>query len=172
MEPTSGRAQREKGRGVVRGLHLEALEQAGQSRADALRVADEQLQHIGRLLPDALDAGLTIAEIGRITGVSRPTLYELRTKYGDTGVDFNFTLLQTVALRGPLPISEIKDRLGQSSDGLTKHLQPFVDQGLIDIDVEQSPEGDVALAVLTARGLEQLEAWELHLAEAEEAAER
>jgi DNA-binding transcriptional ArsR family regulator len=111
----------------------------------------------------------SLSEIGRVTGVSRPTLYELQAKYGQTGMDFNFTLLQTIALRGPLPISEITKRLGEPSGGLSKHLQPFIDEGLVDIDVEPGPEDDVAIASLTAKGLDRLEAWEFHLAEAEQA---
>ena len=70
MEPAKTHAAREKARGVMRGLHLGALEEAGHARGAALEEADQQLQRIGRLLMDALDAGLTMAEIGRLTGVS------------------------------------------------------------------------------------------------------
>ena len=67
---------------LVRGLHLSELQAAGAARAVALHQAELELDRVARLLPDALQAGISLAEIARVAGVSRPTLYELRARYG------------------------------------------------------------------------------------------
>jgi hypothetical protein len=65
----------EKGKAVVRTLHLSELQDAGEARLSAIDRADVQREVICSLLPGALKAGLSLAEISRVTGVSRPTLY-------------------------------------------------------------------------------------------------
>ncbi len=164
MDERTDHVAREKALGAMRGFHLRALEEAGRARGAALEEADQQLQRIGRLLPDALDAGISMAYAGRVTGVSRPTLYELRAKYGEGAVDFNFTLLDTLDRRGPLPEHELKHRLGAS---VREHVTDFQRQGLVDLEPEETPEGTVAVVALTHEGLELLEAWRFHLQERE-----
>lgn len=149
------------------GFRLEVAPPLGaiaQARAAALREADEQLQRIGRLLPDALDAGISIAHAGRVTGVSRPTLYELRAKYGDGAIDFNFTVLDTIARRGSLRASELKHRLGDSA---WSHVLDLQRQGLLELEPEATPAGDAALVGLTHQGFELLEHWQFHIEERE-----
>src|SRR5947208_54840 len=115
MEPRrTEEGQREKRRATVRGLHLAELDDAGRARADALSRADEQLDRIARLLPDALRAGLTLTEIARVTGVSRPTLYELRGRYGEAASDVQLALLQSIATRGPLSVDDLFQHVGRS----------------------------------------------------------
>lgn len=168
MDQPTDHVAREKARGAMRGFHLRALEEAGRARAAALREADEQLQRIGRLLPDALDAGISMALAGRVTGVSRPTLYELRVKYGEEASDLNFTVLDTIARRGPLRASELKHRLGDTAWSRVLDLQR---QDLLELEPEVTPEGDVALVGLTHQGVELLEHWRFHVEERDAAAE-
>ncbi len=169
MDPAAMHAAREKGRGVMRGLHLGTLEEAGRLRAAALAEADTQLQRIGELLQPALDTGLNLAEISRLTGVSRPTLYELRAKYGDTAIDSNFTLLQTIALRGPLSAAELVERIG---DWSSRQADEFVAQDLLELTIEHSQDGDVAVYGLTYRGFDLLEHWKFDTNAADGQADR
>src|SRR5687768_12447410 len=94
----------ERGRAAVRALHLDNLEKAGADRAAALRLVDEHLDRIAQMLPLALQAGISLSEISRVTGVSRPTLYELRGRYADSPGDLELAVLQSVATGGPIGI--------------------------------------------------------------------
>lgn len=164
MDQPTDHVAREKARGAMRGFHLRALEEAGRARAAALEEADQQLQRIGRLLPDALDAGISMAHAGRVAGVSRPTLYELRAKYGEGAIDFNFTLLETLARRGPLSRSELEHHLGASA---WDHAIDFHRQGLLDVEPDARPEGEVPVFGLAHQGFELLEHWRFHVEERE-----
>ena len=72
----------EKGKALVRALHLSELVATSKAREVALHEAEAQFDRIARLLPDALKGGISMTEIARVTGISRPTLYELRARYG------------------------------------------------------------------------------------------
>lgn len=154
-----GAAQREKNRGIVRGLHLEAIEAAGAARAAALQEADEHLQRVGSLLPDALDAGLSLSEISRVTGVSRPTLYELRGRYDASDRDLSLVVLQSVALAGALPVSDLAGRLDRPAGEILRRAQSFEAQGFMEIEPEDGPEGTFPVMCIVPEGLDLLEAW-------------
>lgn len=151
-------AEREKQRSTVRALHLGALEEAGRARADALREADEQLDRVARLLPDALAGGLSLAEIARVTGVSRPTLYELRARYSDSDRDLNLAVLQSLAVRGPQASSELVENIGGPKRAEVRSLlDNFAAQDMVHVDVDVD-EGDV-IYFLTSKGEAVLEHW-------------
>lgn len=69
------RLLQEKGKSVVRALHLTELEDAGEARSVAADRAKVEREVIRSLLPGSLQVGLSLSEISRVTGVSRPTLY-------------------------------------------------------------------------------------------------
>lgn len=69
------RMLQEEGKSVVRTLHLSELQEAGEARLSALDRAAVQREVICALLPGALEAGLSLSQISRVTGVSRQTLY-------------------------------------------------------------------------------------------------
>src|SRR5436305_1392351 len=119
----AARLRQEKGKAVVRGLHSSELEGAGAARSAALREADAQLDRIARLLPDALQSGLTLAEVARLTGVSRPTLYELRGRYGSIG-DVRLAILQVLASRPRVATRDLATIVGRE----WRELRPVVDQ--------------------------------------------
>ncbi|HET7485580.1 MAG TPA: helix-turn-helix domain-containing protein [Solirubrobacterales bacterium] len=72
-------------------LYRHELGTAANERQGHLQAADTATKRIVELLPGAADAGLSIAEISRLTGYSRPTLYRLlneaRPKY-DAAIRF------------------------------------------------------------------------------------
>lgn len=158
------RIRREKGQAVVRGLHISELEAAGERRALALRQADEELDRVARLLPDALAAGLTVAEIARVTGISRPTLYELRGRYASDGGDVRLAVLQAVAGLTPLRLTELQDRLGPR-EGVSEAIGSLYDDGLIDLEHAGFPDEDgtvheAAVVSMLGPGLDLLESWD------------
>jgi hypothetical protein len=50
------------------------LREHGERRKSALTTADQELDAIARLLPAALEAGITKMEVSRLTGIGRPTI--------------------------------------------------------------------------------------------------
>src|SRR4051794_1435705 len=106
-------AQVEKARAAIRSLHLTELEDAGRARGAALERADAGLQRIAARLQDALEAGIGLTEIARVTGVSRPTLYELRGRHSDSPRDLTLALLQLIGTRGAVPAPNLSAGMGR-----------------------------------------------------------
>jgi chromosome segregation and condensation protein ScpB len=161
----------EKGRALVRALHLSELEAAGTARTLALHEAEKQLDRVARLLPNAMQADISITEIARVTGVSRPTLYELQGRYGGSLADLRLGVLQTIALRQPIA----SEQLSLLFDGRPEVAHVVVDlanEGLIDFDVEPTPDGDESILTVTPNGYEALERWDFEFEGQEEAAQR
>ena len=52
----------------------------GERRRAALAEAQAVLERVEELLPEALHAGISLSEIARLSGVSRPTLYALKER--------------------------------------------------------------------------------------------
>jgi hypothetical protein len=155
--------RREKGKALVRALHLTELATAGRARALALHEANEQLDRIGRLVPGALQGGISMTEIGRITDVSRPTLYELRGRYGGAIGDLRFALLLVIATRQPVSRDELQETLGDQQH-FEQVFSEFEKQRLIEYDVEPTEVGDDQLLVLMAPdGYRTLEEWEFEI---------
>ena len=147
---------REKGRAVVRALHLSELESAGRARVAALEQAEAELDRIARALPDALDAGLTISEIARLTGVSRPTLYELQHRFGD---DRNLWLgvMQVIANHGSVGSGAIAKRLARPPKQVGKIVTELVQDGFVEEGFNDDPENPAMQCWLTDKGFAALE---------------
>ena len=58
-------------------LYRQALEQAGRTRAEAERMHERALETARELAPKAKEAGISVAEIGRLLGVTRRRVYDL-----------------------------------------------------------------------------------------------
>ena len=154
------RAQLEKARAHVRALHLTELENAGAARATALAQAEAELQRIAARLPDALEAGISVSEIARVTGISRPTLYELRGRHSDSPRDLTLALLQLIATRGALPVPQLPAEMGRPREEYGDVLEGLIKDGLVDYEIDEGPDGPEALFVLTEQGGHLLENWE------------
>jgi hypothetical protein len=154
------RAQLEKTRAHVRALHLTELEKAGDARAAALAQADLELQRIATRLHDALDAGISLSEIARVTGISRPTLYELRGRHSDSPRDLTLALLQLIGTRGAVPVPNLSAVIGRPESEYSGVLESLINSDLIDYEIDEGPDGAEALYVLTAKGHGLLENWE------------
>jgi transcriptional regulator with XRE-family HTH domain len=168
MVPREDHWQKEKGRALVRGLHLSELQAAGAARSLALHQAEVELDRVARLLPDALQAGISLSEIGRVAGVSRPTLYELRARYGGDVGDMSLAVLQTLANRGGVTSDELAARVGGDDVERNRVLTSYLDTHEVEVyDLDRDGE---AIYEITPQGLERLERWTF--AEIEEERER
>jgi hypothetical protein len=171
----SARIKRQKGQGIVRALHESELSNAGAEREHALRHAEYQLERIARLLPDAIDAGLGMTEIARLTGLSRPTLYELRGRYSESPRDLQLAVMQALMRRETSFPDALPAHLGRPVDEVRPVLTEFFKRGWIEWDVDggeprpQPEEGGLIFAVgpedlaypymITLAGYEALEQW-------------
>ncbi len=149
--------QREKGRGVVRALHLSELRAARAARELAIREADLQLERIARILPNALGAGITLSEVARVTGLSRPTLYQLKARYSDDDRDVVLGVFQTIANVGRATDASLAENLGRQVDEIEKVRKGFLDQGLLDEDFNDNPDDPAMEYWLTEAGFRALE---------------
>ena len=146
-----------QGTAVLRSVHLRGLSEAGSARAAALAEADNQLDRIARLLHDAIQGGVSISEIARVTGVSRQTLYELRARYGDTA-DLRLAVLQALLTQYPATLEEMANHLGRPKAEIEPLVLEFLDKGF----AHESPDPDVGLAhAMTPAGLRALQEWAL-----------
>lgn len=153
--------RQEKGKALVRALHLSELEAAGRARALALHEAEEQLAKIARLMPLALESGISITDIRRVTNVSRPTLYELRGRHGTSLGDLRFALLQAVATRQPVSVDELKEHFAERPE-FDEVLHEFNEGRLIEYIVEPGPPDgeDMLVVLMTPDGYQTLEQWD------------
>jgi DNA-binding MarR family transcriptional regulator len=160
--------RRERGKALVRALHLGELQAAGAKRALALDEAEEQLDRIARLLPDALHGGLTMTEISRVTGISRPTLYELKARYGDSVGDLRLAVLQSIALKASTS-GEIADRLKRDHSDVGSAIGEYQRNELVDFEPVELEDGEDLEYSLTLKGLETLEHWQFEDEQSSEA---
>jgi cell division protein ZapA (FtsZ GTPase activity inhibitor) len=113
-------------------LHLSELSLAGKAGALALHEADEQLDRIARLLPDALQGGISMTKIGRITNVSRPTLYELRGRYGGSVGDLRLAILQAITMSNAVTAEQLAERLGRPRKDIDLVVDEFLNGELLE----------------------------------------
>jgi DNA invertase Pin-like site-specific DNA recombinase len=80
----SGDPDRELLAGCLRppGPYAEELGRLGERRRAAQAEDQAVLERIEEVLPGALGSGLSLSEVARLTGVSRPTLYGLKRRAG------------------------------------------------------------------------------------------
>ncbi len=152
--PSDDDGRIEKGRALVRSLHLSELQAAGAARAVALHEADVQLDRIAKLLPDALAGGISLTEVSRVSGVSRPTLYDLRGRYSDSPRGLRLAILQAIASRGNVTPDDLAESVGGLAGEREQVLRDLRSQDLIELDFDDEP-----YYALTRGGFDVLEHW-------------
>lgn len=152
---------RERARAAARGVFLGELAELGRERKEALQRADELLDRIARVLPDALESGIQLTEIGQVTGVSRPTLYQLKVRYEERPHP-NLAVIAALANGSRLDV-DLVEAIGQPLDDVLAQLERagVIRSVVIDIDDpdDGSYAGSASLYSLTHQGVAVLEAW-------------
>lgn len=120
---------------------------------------NRQLDRVARLLPDALSGGLSLSEIGRVAGVSRQTLHELRARYSDSEGDLRLAVLQSVAWMQPTTADEVAEHLGRDVGDVTGTLSDFVSEDLLDVGHRRTDDGEEVEFDLTVAGANTLDNW-------------
>jgi transcriptional regulator with XRE-family HTH domain len=148
------RAARSKA--TVQALYRSELREAGEARRAAMAEAEWQLERIGKFLAGATAAGLSLSEVARITGMSRPTLYEL-LKRGERTGDARFDLLAALAAGGSLRLADLVEGLARPESFAKRLVRALVAQGLVAAVGE---DGGATEYELTVPGEEALLSWE------------
>ena len=139
---------------VIRSVHLRGLSEAGAARTAALAEADKQLDRIARLLHDALQGGVSVSEISRVTGVSRQTLYELRARYGDTR-DLRLAVLQGLLTQPDATVNSLADELKRPDSEIRPIVEEYVERAF----ASEWPTHEGWTYSMTREGLKALQAW-------------
>ena len=152
--------QREKARGTLRARYLGEAADIGGRRADALHEAETQLDRLARLLPNAITAGIGLSEIARASGISRPTLYQLRARYSDDPGDIRLGVLQATA-EGDVTADDVATLLERPRAEVVAVLDELEDRGWITkhpIEYRDGSGRDWVYGLVVA-GLDALEGW-------------
>ena len=111
-----------------------------------------------------------MAEIARVTGVSRQTLYELRGRYGDTA-DLRLAVLQAILTQWPAALDDLAEHLKRPASEIKPLVDELMDQELVELDLDVRIENRDYPYAMTAAGLRALESWSLAEDAAVEASE-
>jgi DNA-binding phage protein len=103
-----------RSRALVRNLSRQALEEAGERLAVAQQRADHEFELIAQHIAGAIGVGLSISEIARLTGLSRPKVYELRDRYRPADGELEMRVLAQLAASGGLSTEQLADQLDES----------------------------------------------------------
>lgn len=154
---------RERARAAARSVFLGELADLGRQRSEALQRAEDLADRIARVLPDALAAGIQLTEIGKVTGVSRPTLYTLRARYAVRPHGLHLVVIGALANGGRLA-SDLGDAIGEPIDEVLAQLERDGEIESRVIDIEDGDDGEspspVTAYELTPQGVGVLENWE------------
>jgi len=141
----------EESRANVRALYVSQLEAAGGARAKALREADDYVDRIARLMPDALTSGLSLTDVARITGVSRPTLYQLRARYGESHTHLRLAILQAISSSDG-SLAAVLRALGRPEGEAWPVLRDLVDADVLEVEPIEAEDGPHPGFLLTPKG--------------------
>lgn len=150
---------REQGRAAVRALYLAELEDIGAQRAAALRVAEEQIERVGRVLESAINAGFSLSEIARLTEVSRPTLYQVRARQTAARGNARLAILQSVANHGLIARKALSEHLATDPARFREALDAMLQDEVLTEEFNDDSEAPDMLYALTTSGLAELNNW-------------
>ncbi|MGH2841969.1 MAG: hypothetical protein ACRDKL_00070 [Solirubrobacteraceae bacterium] len=159
--------QQERAQGALRALYLGELAGIRQERAEALRRAERQLDRLARLLHNAHEAGIGLSEIGRVVGLSRQTLYQLRARYSENVGDVRLAVLQATV--GGTTVKQIVSAVGRTGAEVEAVLVGLEAEGWVRrpepddfLDDLGGPAGPPAIDwLMTVEGVRALESWSM-----------
>jgi DNA-binding MarR family transcriptional regulator len=100
-----------------------------------------------------------LSEIGRVAGVSRQTLYELRARCSDLDGDLRLAVLQSVAWMQPVTVDELAEHLGRDAGDISRTLSGLVSEDFVDVGSRRTEDRDEVEFDLAAAGASTLDNW-------------
>ena len=113
------------GRLALQALHRKELGDSGRRIQQSREAAQHELDRIAAFLPGARHAGMTMSEISQLTGLSRPTLYELQNRGGAGTPDVTLAVLSALGGLGPQTAEQLS--------GVTKIAEHLVAEAVTDL---------------------------------------
>lgn len=166
---TPDRSDRERvvrSRAIVQSLSRQALEEAGERLAVAQQRADDELELIAQHIAGAIGVGISISEIARLTGLSRPKVYELRDRYRPADSELEMRVLAQLAASGGLSSEQLADQLDVSLDRVRRAIGALEERSHVRLALTYYDASDpTALYRIAPDAYPTLERWILRTGE-------
>jgi transcriptional regulator with XRE-family HTH domain len=139
-------------------LHRRELAESGRRIKAGREDNQRELRRIASFLPGARHAGLTMTEISELTGMSRPTLYQLQTGKAGDDRDPTVTLLNALGGLGPQTAEQLAGVMRIAETIVARTIEDLVARQLVSIAVGYYTAGSqTAFVMLTEAGVELLQ---------------
>lgn len=139
-------------------LHRNELSESGRRLMAGREETQRELRRIATILPAARYAGLTMAEISRLTGLSRPTLYSLEKRRGTGERDITIAILGALGGMGPQTSEQLAGVIKIAEDAVAEALAELAARELVAALVGYyTPSSPTTFLMLTEAGAELLQ---------------
>lgn len=140
-------------------LHRKELGESGRRIQESRESAQRELDRIAAFLPGARHAGMTMSEISQLTGLSRPTLYELQNRNGAGEGDVTLAILSALGGLGPQTSEQLAGVM-KIAEGVVAHaVEDLLARELVSVALGYYTAGtQTAFVMLTEAGVAQLHA--------------
>lgn len=154
------RRERNRARALLAGLSREALEVAGDRIQAAQDQLDEEIDRVAIHVAGAVNAGIPMSEIAKLTGLSRQKLYELKKRGGGDRDDLPYRALAVLAGAGALDSGQLASNLEVDADEIEPVVRSLLTQGWVRPLITQYQGGaSMTLLKLAEPGEAALEDW-------------
>jgi transcriptional regulator with XRE-family HTH domain len=133
-------------------LHRRELSESGRLIRESRDATQRELGRIAAFLPGARHAGLTMTEISELTGLSRPTLYQLQNDQG-TSRTVTLAVLSALGGMGPQTTEQLSGATKIAEAAIASVLEELVARELVSVAVGYYTAGEqTAFIMLTEAG--------------------
>lgn len=143
---------------AMRGVYRDALAAAGARRLELENAQRDETSRLAELAIGARAAGISLSEIARVTGLSRPTVYALIEQSGPPEPDLDYQILSAAAGHGRVSIGHLTGATNRPADEIAERCGQLVSAGYVNVATASSGSDEVAYYGLTYAGEERLEA--------------
>jgi DNA-binding phage protein len=145
------------GRLALQALHRNELTDSGRRIQQSRDAAQRELDRIAVFLPGARHAGMTMSEISQLTGLSRPTLYELQNRSSTVELDITLAVLSALGGLGPQTAEQLSGVTKIAEQVLAQALEGLVTRELVSVALGYYTAGaQTAFVMLTEAGVAHL----------------
>ncbi len=135
-------------------LHRHELTESGLRIREGREATQRELERIAAFLPGARHAGLTMSEISQLTGLSRPTLYQLQNGHSTDQQDVTRAVLSALGGLGPQTADQLFGVTKIAEAIVAKALEDLVARELVSVALGYYTAGtQTAFVMLTEAGV-------------------
>jgi hypothetical protein len=138
-------------------LHRKELSESGRRIQEGRESAQRELDRVAAFLPGARHAGMTMSEISQLTGLSRPTLYELQSRSGSGERDLTLPILSALGGLGPQTTEQLAGAMKLAEGVVAKAVEDLIARELVSVALGYYTAGaQTAFVMLTEAGVAHL----------------